>query len=92
MIFLINKNCFCLTNFYYFFTIEVFAIVFRLSNLGVLSNDKFALSSAYNMRKKALWTNNKPKVTEVSLKPVSEVPGNFDLYLLLKFICLMFRA
>ncbi|KAI1731619.1 dynactin p62 family domain-containing protein [Ditylenchus destructor] len=39
----------------------------RLSNLGHLSNDRFGLQTAYNMRKKALSV--RPKSTDVRIQP-----------------------
>lgn len=46
----------------------------RLSNLGILQNDRFALQNAYNLRKKFL--NQRPETTETLslLAPSADVP------------------
>lgn len=46
--------------------------IFRFSNLGPLSNDRFGLQTAYNLRKKALST--RPKSTDVFIEASSDVP------------------
>jgi len=48
------------------------ALASKRSTLGILSNDRFALQSAYNARKKALAA--RPKSTEVHVEPTADVP------------------
>lgn len=47
--------------------------IFRRSNIGTLTNDKYGIATMYNMRRKTM--NDRPKSLEPLIEPTDDVPG-----------------